>query len=129
MELLTIFEQLFTFDSYWKIAVLVIGLGAGLAFFVTGRINKYGKRKRAGEPDPSWWSIMLRGVACALGTGIGLAVDYSATPLIPEGVEASAPLMSALLGFFSGAFCATIVWKFRTKILGRKSTDPPSLDA
>lgn len=119
MEIVQFFESLFTFNAYWKIALLVVILGAGIAYAVTQGVNKTGKRARKGEPDPSWWGLMLRSIATLVGTGIGLAVDLGVKPLVPEGTEASAPVLSALLGCFSGAFCAAIVWLVKSKLVKR----------
>lgn len=119
MEIIQFFESLFTFNAYWKIALLVVILGAGIAYAVTQGVNKTGKRARKGEPDPAWWGLMLRSIAIVVGTGIGLSVDLGVQPLVTEGAEASAPILSALLGCFSGAFCAAIVWLVKSKLVKR----------
>jgi len=109
------FFSLIDTRPYLLVAMLIIVIATILCFSLTQltkqALQRRFEKKKIGKP---WWSnLALRGITVAIGLGVGLLIDFSITPVLPNLPQEAAGrswMFSGLLGATVGASCTTLVW-------------------
>jgi hypothetical protein len=112
--------NVFNFDSYWKVALLILCISALLSYGSTRALksswNRYLLSKIPIVRPPWWRGSILQAFCCVVGVLTGYLFDEFT---LPHGGVESEIFLSCIAGLIGGMFCTSIVYLISEKLSER----------